>query len=113
MNAPRPITMPNNRKSIEAEIARHLDAANALIALLDQLDGDSDLEPALGSINPDHGGGDSCGEDGDQRNWAMGGTEDLEGDYCEGPIDDDDRDSGVEFSTEHQLFGPPPSNLSL
>lgn len=33
------------------------------------------------------------------------GDTDLEGDPCDGPIDDDDRDSGAPFSTEHQLLG--------
>lgn len=44
---------PKTRRGIESAIQRHLDAAESMIAELDRLDGDPDLEP---EIDAEHDG---------------------------------------------------------
>lgn len=56
-----------------------LDLANAIIRELDELQGDPDAEPSLGSL----GGTRQACERGDQRGWAGGASDDRE-EQCEG-----------------------------
>jgi hypothetical protein len=67
-----PVSIPANvRCVLEDAIAAHLDAAEALILALDELDGDPEAEPSIGA----HMGTD-------QRDWAAGATDDRE-EACE------------------------------
>ncbi|HEY8947385.1 MAG TPA: hypothetical protein VIM56_00730 [Rhizomicrobium sp.] len=53
LTAQLPYAVSDRKRSrIDAEIEKHLDRANALIALLDQLDGDPDLEPSIEGFRP-------------------------------------------------------------
>ncbi|MGB8364910.1 MAG: hypothetical protein ACLQUZ_15595 [Rhizomicrobium sp.] len=65
------------RHMIENAIDAHLDAAEALILALDELDSDADLEPALGA--PEWAG-NLFASNADQSNWAAGETDDREED---------------------------------
>lgn len=47
-------TNPKTRRGIENAIQRHLDAAETMIAELDRLDGDADLE--LEEVDTEHDG---------------------------------------------------------
>lgn len=76
------------RASIEAEIER-------LIGILDEFDGDADLEPTLGSPSSDPGW---TNRGGSQTFWAAGSTEDGEAeDVCE--------DEGAEHDGREPALG--------
>ena len=78
--------LPTLRKRLEA-------AVEAALAVLDALDGDPDLEPALGSV----GGSQDCM---DQRHWAGPALRALDAldteDQCEGEGDHDEREPETE-----------------
>lgn len=59
------------RERIEAAIEAYLERAQVLILLLDRFDGDTDLEPSLGSQ-------DLVWDHTDQTHWASGALTDIE-----------------------------------
>jgi hypothetical protein len=67
------------RERIEAEIEKHLSAADALIALLDRADGDPDL------CASEHDGREPDADDEPSLGWTIsgnwGGRDDLEDDH--------------------------------
>ena len=68
----------NDRLEIERRIDRHLGLVAALIALLDQWDGDADHEPSLAAPEAHFG-------DEDQSGWATGSNDDRESDVGDEP----------------------------
>lgn len=96
-----PLAGLGSRHLLEAAIEAHLAEVQRMIAILDLLDGDADFEPALGSQIVDAAANWAEFRLTDQSNWAAGGAEDLESDPCDGPIDDSEMDSSMEFSTDH------------
>ena len=81
------------RMKVEKAIEQHLAAVEALTAFLDEVDGDPECEPSLGSVNPsEHNLHLICAN---QENWACGGTDDRElaDDRQEGGDEEIGRDS--------------------
>lgn len=82
------------RRLAEGRIQRHLDAAHALMAVLDEIDGDADSEPTLGAPNSSPGWVDH----GSQTMWAAGSNADGEAeDVCE--------DEGAEHDGREPALG--------
>lgn len=74
--------LPQSRKAIEDEIER-------LIGLLDKMDGDADLEPSLGWVTSPISG--AC---------QLADNSDLEGDFADWEIDQDDEEDHRHFPVE-------------
>lgn len=81
LTTPMPAAHPGSlRARMESAIESMMAACERLVAELDAMDGDPDLEdgadaePSLGSLNPTTWA--------DQSNWSAGGTDELE-DACE------------------------------
>jgi len=95
-----PLVSRDTRRLVAMAIESKLAEVDQLIAILDLLDGDPDLEPVLGAPEAD------CSDNGlepfAQIEWADGGADDLEADPCDGPIDDTELDGSAEFSSAHQ-----------
>lgn len=78
------------RDIIEDEIERQINQLDAtqrlvdlLIALLDAIDGDSDLEPSLGALErPAFGWGWGIDRQSTQLAWGTGARDDREADGC-------------------------------
>lgn len=71
---PRPARMPDTRTRIEGALALALDAVDHLVAALDEIDGDPDLEDG-GDAEPSLGAPESHVS---QVVWLRGGDRDLE-----------------------------------
>ncbi len=92
-------------KPAPAELRRRLELAiEAAIAVLDRLDAaredledGGDAEPSLGSLN--------CT---DQRGWAMGGADDIEGDDADLEPDGRDLRTPAEWREDHRRSGMRP-----
>lgn len=70
------VTGTDIRAAVVARLDAHADAMEVLLALLDMLDGDPDLEPMLGApeckVSLPWGQGFAQSDDGDQTLWAQG-----------------------------------------
>jgi hypothetical protein len=83
---------PAARKKVETAIEAHLGAVDALTAFLDEADGDENLEPSLGAVEP--------------RNWSddrqryQHAGDDRE-DQCEDEGHDSDRE--LEFEEPNRV----------
>lgn len=62
------------REAIETRIEQHLGMVTAVLATLDDLDGDADLEPSIGSPSVTIGGAlvDDCEFDISDLEWSIG-----------------------------------------
>jgi hypothetical protein len=68
------------RRQIEAEVER-------LLTILDAMDGDPDLEPSLGSYNPQTSACDceyQCDDEGDESDSGIGDADGLAATYSAG-----------------------------
>lgn len=72
---PAPARVPDTRTRIEGALALALDAVDGLVAALDELDGDPDLEEG-GDAEPSLGAPEN--HQGCQVVWLRGGDRDLE-----------------------------------
>lgn len=71
----KPARMPDTRTRIEGALALALDAVDHLVAALDEIDGDPDLEEG-GDAEPSLGAPENHAS---QVVWLRGGDRDLEG----------------------------------
>lgn len=71
---PRPARMPDTRTRIEGALALALDAVDHLVAALDEIDGDPDIEDG-GDAEPSLGAPEGHVS---QVVWLRGGDRDLE-----------------------------------
>lgn len=71
---PKPARMPDTRTRIEGALALALDAVDHLVAALDEIDGDPDLEEG-GDAEPSLGAPEGHAS---QIVWLRGGDRDLE-----------------------------------
>lgn len=109
------------RQALESRAERHLSLATALIAMLDVMDGDPDLEPALAGLDGgpqddresdglEHGEGDDA-----DREPSLGWS-DMEARYGAAPTFDpdrelDDADDEPSLGSPETPFAPPPYGM--
>jgi hypothetical protein len=86
------------RQTLEAALDRLLAAVEAAVADLDQLDGDADLEPALGSVRGDWA-------EGNHLRCSTGASDDLEDEHDgREPGEDDEHNLGRSENIDQTRF---------
>lgn len=123
MNALRPIGCPAGidprdwREALVNRIDQHAASLTALLAILDQMDGDADLEPWLASPEADMTGGYWGGErteQGSQLHWPEGCTTDAEEENEHGgDVLDERHDSIDEGNTDYSCDDDLPFNSQM
>lgn len=83
---PKPLTSRQRRLMLEAAVERLLSAVDGVLADLNALDGDPDLEPSLAGLN-------LTGQYGDQRHYARGAPDEREDEHDGREPDVDDEHS--------------------
>lgn len=102
--APRPLNQRQRRALAEQALERAMDAVQAVLEVLDTLDGEADAEPSLGAPEARVQCSELFGRSGffqtympgqhlDQRDWARGGLDDREDEHDGREPDVDDEPS--------------------